>query len=493
VSEPVVSVRKAAGHGVLWSILQNWGGKVFTFLLSILLARVLSPEEFGIASAAWLALMLVPLVAEMGFGDAIMQRRGLKPAEINLPFWIATAIATALIATVVTLREPIAEWAGLGDREAYLIAIAATILISVPTAFQEAMYKRNMKFRELALRSFASNIIGGLAALAAALGGLGVWTFVVQAYVALIINVIWIWARPEWVPGLRIEPRAYFQMLRFGAPVLTQRLIDFAGTRMLDFMIIGKIGLAGYGVFIVGSRLYQTMMQLLQGAFYDVSLTVLSTISHERERIAEVYRKTISLSATAMSPVFVLLSALAPEICLVLFGEKWLGVDHVAQPLLLMGAVQCVQYLNGAFLSARGKPELILVTGVVKSVLQILALLLVSAAEIQALTITFVVAAVLAAPLSFFMVCRELELRLTEIASLLARPALMSGASFLAVHFARPPVADLGLPALWQGCVLGALFAGTYLALLAIFDRPKAIAFGEFIIGAAQRIRERAA
>ncbi|MET0588687.1 MAG: lipopolysaccharide biosynthesis protein [Novosphingobium sp.] len=481
------SLRAHTMRGVGWSIVQNWGGKVFTFMLSILLARLLSPEEFGVASAAWLALMLVPLVAEMGFGDAIMQRRGLKDADVNLPFWLASAIASALVVVVVILREPIAQWAGLGDRESYLVAIAATILISVPTGFQEAFYKRHMKFKQLAVRSFAANISGGIAAVAAAALGFGVWSFVVQMYVSLVINVVWIWARPEWLPGLRMEPRAFLQMARFGAPVLAQRLVDFAGTRMLDFMIIAKIGLVGYGIYVVGSRLYLTMMQLLQGAFQDVSLTVLSTIAHERERVAEVYRKTISLSATAMLPVFVLLSALAPEICLVLFGHKWVGVDRVAQPLLLMGAIHCVQYINGSFLSARGKPELILVTGVVKSALQIAALLLVPGGNVQTLTLTFVMATVLASPLSFYVLSRELGISMGQIASLLARPAAMSAACFAAVHFARPAVEELSLPALFQGGVLGTLFTGLYLVLLVIFDRHKAMGYADFVLQMAQR------
>jgi O-antigen/teichoic acid export membrane protein len=318
--------------------------------------------------------------------------------------------------------------------------------------------------------------------------GLGVWSFVVQMYVALVINVVWIWVRPEWLPGLHMEPRAFLQMARFGAPVLAQRLVDFAGTRMLDFMIIAKIGLVGYGIYVVGSRLYLTMMQLLQGAFQDVSLTVLSTIAHERERVADVYRKTISLSATAMLPVFVLLSALAPEICLVLFGHNWVGVDRVAQPLLLMGAVHCVQYINGSFLSARGKPELILVTGVVKSALQILALLLVpGGGNVQALTVTFVIATVLASPLSFFVLSRELGVSMAQIAHLLARPAAMSAACFVAVYFARPSIAELSLPALWQGCILGTLFTGLYLILLALFDRQKASGYMDFVLQMAQR------
>jgi O-antigen/teichoic acid export membrane protein len=483
------SLRKIAAPGVAWSIVQNWGGKLFTFLLSILLARILSPEEFGIASAAWLALMLVPMVAELGFSEAVMQRRGLRPSDVNLPFYLSSALAFVLVGLAMLMSGKIAVWAGLEGRETYVIAIAATILLSVPTTFQEAAYKRNLRFRELAMRAFASNIFGGIAALACALAGMGVWAFVVQAYVVALVNVIWIWSHPQWLPGKELDFRAFREMFRYSGPVLTQRLLDFAGTRIIDLMIVTGLGPVAYGIYVVGSRLYQTRMQLLQGAFNDVSITVLSTVAHDRDRLANAYCKTISLAATAMAPVFVLFGALAPEICNVLFGTKWAGVDSVAQPLLLMGAVNCVQYINGPFLSSRGKPELILITGTFKTLVQVCALLAFSLTNVADATKIFVIATLSATPLSFAMVARELGLTIGTILRLVALPTMLAAFAFAAVHFGRTEIASYALPVFWQGVLLGGLFSGIYLCMLAVFDRQKTTAFVGLAGNFARRVK----
>lgn len=465
------SLRQVFGRGIFWSALQSWGNRAFTFILVVLLARLLSPEDFGIASAAMLVLMLVPLIAELGFGDSIMQRRDLKPSDVNLPFLLASGIAVVLVTLIVLLREPIAAWVGLEGQTLYLMAISATVLISVPTAFQEAMYKRNLQFRALALRAFAANIAGGLAALGVALAGFGIWTFVVQAWVTLIVNVVWIWSRPQWWPSWQTDWLALRQMLRFGIPVVAQRLVDFAGTRTLDIVIISQIGLAAYGLYVVGSRVYLTMMQLLQSTFYDVSLTVLSKVAHDRERIAGVYLQTVAIAARVMLPIFVMTAALAPEICTVLFGTKWAGVEAVAQPLLLMGAVHCVQYMNGAFLSARGRPELILVTGVAKSLLQIAALIGIGGQSVTDLTLVYVSATLLVSPLSFFMVGRELGLGLSRIARSMALPALISAMSFAAVTASRPYLIDATFGSLFKGLVLFIIFVVIHLLLSVVFDR----------------------
>jgi O-antigen/teichoic acid export membrane protein len=97
------SLRNLASHGVKWSIIQNWGGKVFTFLLSIILARLLAPTDFGTASAVALIILIVPMIAELGFGDAMMQRRDLKPSELILPFMISSATVSVLFVAVILM------------------------------------------------------------------------------------------------------------------------------------------------------------------------------------------------------------------------------------------------------------------------------------------------------------------------------------------------------------------------------------------------------
>lgn len=474
-SPPQQSLRQIARRGIFWSMVQTWINRGFTFVLAVFLARLLSPQEFGIASAAMLALMLMPLIAEMGFGDSIMQRRDLNPIDVNLPFALACLTVTILIIGVIFFRYPIAVWAGIEGQSHFLVAIALTAIIAVPTAFQEAMYKRNMRFRDLALRAFVANLAGGLAALGAALAGFGIWTFVVQAWVTLIINVVWIWTRPQWLPSLDLDWAAFRHMLRFSLPVLAQRLVDFAGTRTLDIVIISQIGLAAYGLYIVGSRLYQTMMQLLQSAFYDVSLTVLSSIAHDRDRIATVYLQTIRFSAQAISALFILVAAIAPEISRVLFGSGWVGVETVMLPLMLMGSVHCVQYMNGAFLSARGRTELILITGVTKGVLQILAVLSIGGQTVTELTWVYVLATLSVAPLSFFMIGHELGLGLGRVLRPLIFPALASTACFVAVMLARYALMPNEFGSFVNGLVLAFIFVTTYLTITIVFDPAAAV------------------
>lgn len=464
---------KTARSGVLWSMVQNWGGKILAFGLSILLARLLTPEEFGIASAATLVLMLIPMIAEFGFGDAILQRRNLKPEDINLPFYLSVGLITLAVALVAAFSAEISAQIGRPELAVYISVIAGTTVINALCQFQEAVYRRKLSFRILAMRTLNANLVGGAAAVACAWAGFGIWSFVVQAYIASLISLVWLWWQPQWRPGTVLDLRALRQMLRFGIPIVGQRLVDFAGTRFIDIVIIGQYGLAAYGVYIVGAKLYLTMMELLQGALYGVSLTLLSTIAADRERVAGVYIKTASLSSAFISPVFVLLAVLSPEICRVLFGEKWQGVDKVAMALLLLGAVQSVQYMNGAFMAARGRPEITLIAGMVKTVAPILGLLLIPAADLGQLVVIFAIGQLMATPVSFFFASRELGIAPLAILKILAPAAINGILCFAAVVMARPYVEPLGLHAFWQGTLLGAVYAATWLVLIFILDRAR--------------------
>lgn len=476
------NIRRTAQLGIFWSIIQSWGGKLVAFGLSILLARLLSPEEFGIASAAALVLMLIPMVAEFGFGDAILQRQNLKSRDINLPFYFSIGIVTILVLVVTLMSGDISAWLGKPELAFYVTMIAGTMIINTLTQFQEAVYKRKLAFRTLALRTLNANLLGGATAVVCAGAGFGIWSFVAQAYVASLIGLLWLWWRPQWKPGLELNPLAFRQMLRFGLPIVGQRLVDFAGSRFLDLLIVSQLGLALYGVYIVGSKLYLTMMELLQGALYSVSLTVLSTIASDRERTANIYLKTIGLSSAFVSPVFVMVSVLSPEICHVLFGEKWQGVDDVAMVLLLLGAIQCVQYMNAAFLGARGRPEINLIAGTVKTVSPILGLLLLPTGELHLLVTIFVVGQLMATPVSFYFVSRELGLSALHIVRTLA-PAVANGiVSFLSVTYARPYIALLNLNTFWQGVALGGIYALVWLVLIAALDHTRFRAIGPLVM-----------
>lgn len=472
---------KVAIEGVFWSLVQNWSARIITFGIFVLLAKFLTPAQYGIASAAQTCLLLVAVIAEFGFGDAIIQRRNLQPADVNLPFFTAVGSSTLLALALAFSAGPIERWLGVNDVAPVVVALAGIAPLTTIAQFQEFSYRKALAFRLLATRVLVANLVAGAVAIACAYAGFGVWSIVVQAYLTVGVGLFWLWRRPRWIPSFEWRPRQFRELARFGAPVVGMRVIDFATMRLVDVIIVWRFGIAVLGLYAVGSRLYQTLLQLLQSALNDVSLTVLSRVAHDREKIGAIYLRSITLSGFIGTPVFVLVAALSPEVCTVLFGERWAGVDRIAMPLLLVGALQCIQFLNGPYLSARGRPGLVFVIGSVKYAGMIAGLLLLPSSDPVTTVGLFAALQLTATPLNFFLVSRELAVPSRAIVGAILPSALACAAGFSAVGAARPLVhGAIGAP-LVDGVVLGAVYAAGFLTVGLVFGRRQLMTIIAFV------------
>ncbi|MDB5651428.1 MAG: succinoglycan transport protein [Hyphomicrobiales bacterium] len=478
VETSLEDIGAAATSGIFWSVVQTWGARAFTFILFVLLARVLSPTDFGVASAALALLTFAGTMAEFGFGDAIVQRRGLSDEDINLPFYVAVAGSACLAVAAAVGSGALEHALNVPGLAPVVVALAASAPRNTLSTFQEVSYRRQMAFRPLALRIFAANLAAGPAAIICAYAGLGVWSLVVQAYVAAVVGLLWLWRKPVWFPGLVLRTQSFRELARFGASLALMRLIDFAGTRFPDVLILARYGVEAFGLFTVGAKLSQVLMQLLQSALNDVSLSVLSRLSHDRARMAEIYLRAMTMAVYVAAPLFVCAAALAPEICAVLFGARWTGVDEIARPLLLLGALQCVQFLNGPYMSARGRPSAVLLVAIVKHSIVAAGLLLLPKGDVAWMVTLFALLQVAAAPVSFGLALGELGL-VPRLLLAVLWPAVM--ACFIAdraVAVLRP-LAHTGSP-LVDGPVLGLAFALSFAAVVIVFGRKQVGAIRAF-------------
>ncbi|MFN6984699.1 MAG: oligosaccharide flippase family protein, partial [Rhizobium oryzihabitans] len=117
------SIGSAAVRGVFWSIVQNWGGKLFTSVLFIVLARFLNPTDYGMVATAGLVLMLIQMLSEFGFADAIVQKRDLEPSDVNLPFYVSVAVATLLAIAVCVFSPELESWFEVDGLAPIIVAI----------------------------------------------------------------------------------------------------------------------------------------------------------------------------------------------------------------------------------------------------------------------------------------------------------------------------------------------------------------------------------
>ena len=456
------SIGRLAVVGVAWSVVQSWGGRLVTFLLFVLLARFLEPAVFGVASVAVIVLGLITLTAEFGFGDAIVQRRDLDAADIDLPFFASLAVSVALAAACVIGADEFERRLGVPGLAPVLQVMVWAGPATIIARYQEFAYRRALGFRKLAFRVLIANLVAGGTAVVFAFSGAGVWSLVAQAYVSAAVGIVWLWSRPLWKPTLAPRRESFVALARFGLPLTALRLAEFASVRFYEVVLIGRHGIAVYGIYAVAGRLYETLLNLLQGALSEVSLTILSRISDDRERMAEAYLRTLILAAFLTAPVFVGVAALTPEITAVLFGGKWAGIDAVARPLLLLGALQAIYYFNGSFLAARGKTTVVMVASLTKSIALPIAVVAVPSTDLLTLVQIFVLAQLAEAPVSFTVTVRELRLSPLRLFANLAPAALACAAGYAAVAWARPAITETLVSPLPSGLALGAAFAAAY-------------------------------
>jgi O-antigen/teichoic acid export membrane protein len=462
-------IKRRALSGLFWAMLQNWSSKGLSFLLFLILARLLTPTQLGVAAAINMVIALVGLIAEQGFSDAIVQRRNLKDEEINLPFYSSLAIACLMALAVVLLAERIEGWLNVPDLSPLLMVASATLPLTALSMFQEALYRRQLLFKKVAVRMLVTALIAGAVAVACAYAGMGSWSLVIQALVMNALNVLWLWYRPLWKPSRTLDTGSYKDIVGFSSSVLASRVLDVITMRSIEALIVGLHGAAALGLYAVGARVFQTLMLLLTSAVTNVSLGALSHFAHDIERLRRAFMKTLMASAAIGVPIFIGGAAVARELSIFLFGSKWAAAGDVMSILMIVGALQCVQSMNGPTFSALGRPRYHAWIALLKTVTVVASISLVPTRNVVELTAVFAIAQVVTTPLSYSLLTRCLHLRLRDIFYEVAPFFFGAACGYVVVLFVRPPLAQAGLHLVPTLFILAACFSVTYVLCVLMF------------------------
>ena len=416
-----------------------------------------------------------------------MQRPDLKAADVNLPFYASIACSVVFSIAGAVASGRIADAMGVPNLAPYLIAALAICPFLTLSGFQEAMYRRNLQFRPLAVRTLVGIAAGGIVGVGMAFAGLGTWSLIGQFAVQTLISVAWLWLRPVWTPTTTIVPESGRQLGRFGANIIAFRLLDFVTTRSVDFLILLVYGPNALGLFAVSSRLYQLLLQLLQASVSSVGLAMLSKVADDHDKLRRLFLRSTSLCAVFGTPVFFGLAALAPEVNRIMFGVHWAGAEAVMTPLLLIGGIYCIQFIFGSYLTAVGRPHLIFVLVAFKAAVVLPPLYFIHLPTVAATATLYAVALLLETPLAVYVTLKALALPWASIVRPVVVPILAASFAFAVTVAARdllPSFLPFGILTIIE---FGVIFALCYLVAIVVTARQVALDNVAFLRGALRR------
>ena len=319
------------------------GGKFFLQMGStVILARLLTPEDYGLIAMVAVVTNFVMMFKDMGLSMATVQKADIDHAQISTLFWINVAISLVIMMIMAALAPVVAWFYGEPELTLITLSLAGTFIFSGLTIQHQALLIRQMHFGRLTVIEVAAMLNGVVAAIISAWYGAGYWALVIMQLVTAISIAIGVWVTSGWRPGWPRRRAGTRSMLAFGRNITGFNIINYFA-RNSDKILVGRF--CGSGILGLYSKAYSLLMlpiSQMVGPITSVAIPALSRIQDDPARYRSYYSKLIVLLSFISMPLVVFMAICSRSIIHLLLGEQWLGASSIFQILAITAFIQPV-------------------------------------------------------------------------------------------------------------------------------------------------------
>jgi O-antigen/teichoic acid export membrane protein len=464
------SQRRKVVRGVAWAGAASWGGQLLSFVIYAGLARLLSPEAFGLVAIAGIYIAFIQLLVAQGFGMAIVQRESVDDSHLDSAFWIAIASAFVLCLLSHVFGPQIGRFFGEPEVTPVIGWLSFSLFFHAMSSVQIAILTREMDFRSLAIRSLLATLLGGAVGLTMAFRGWGVWSLVGQQLTNAILSSLIMWWAVSWRPAFRVSSRHLRDLYKFSLNLTGNDVLWFFAQKSDQTLVGYSFGPLGLGPYSLASRLPTLLHDSMIGPLQSVAFPTLSKLQTEPERFERALLKFCELSSFVSFPVFFGVMAIAPSLVPWLFGAKWLAAVPLLQVLAAYGAARSALGFMHPLMLSKGRAGLYLAMNIILATLTFIGCLIAVRWSPFGVALSVVVTMILFGGIFLAVARRTLEIRACAVLGTFVFPIITSFLMLAIVTFTRRSVESEYSPAIVTSvCIVVGLIV--YLST-AYFGRP---------------------
>jgi PST family polysaccharide transporter len=355
-------------NGVRWNAAATWATQLMQFGVSIVLARLLLPQDYGVLAMATVMLGFLNLFRTMGFGAVIVQRPELSDSLLSSLFYVNFAVACGL-ALLAVAAAPVCNWIYQDPRVGMIMAVMGiTFVFTASAVVPAALLTRQMRFDRLAIARVAEVPVSGVTAISLAFAGYGVWSLVVGSIAGTLINIVLIHALCPWHPRLLFRWSDVRSVFRFGANVTGFNFFNYFASNTDQAIIGASLGAGPLGLYSLARGIMGRPCAAVTEVIGSVLFPVLARMQHDDARLKAAYLRACGAIAFVTFPMMLGLVAVAHPFVEVLLGEKWLPAVPLIVILTLLGAIETVGQTAKRLLLAKGRSDWYFRLGAITSV-----------------------------------------------------------------------------------------------------------------------------
>lgn len=345
-------------YALKWSFLSELAAKAIQPVVFIVLARLLTPEDFGVMTAAMMVIAFSQIFWEAGMGKALIQRQTHIAEAANAAFMINIGLGILIAGLLYLFAQPIAQTFFQDDRvTAVLQVMTLQVLLGAFGSVQTALLQKEMGFKKLFWVRFATVSLPGLASIPLAWNGWGYWALVAGTLAGQFAQVLMLWRMSHWRPGFTRDSVVTTEIARFGGWVGLSGLLAWLYA-WADSLVVGMfLGSHDLGLYRTGSQFSIMVFALIFGPITPVLYSQLSKIGKDQEKIRAVVQSYIKIITIISIPIAFMLMALNKYIEGYVFGNSWMGVGHVLGVMALVHGISYMTSMNTEAYRASGHPQ----------------------------------------------------------------------------------------------------------------------------------------
>lgn len=370
------SLKQKTISGVIWSSLQRFGTMGISFISNIVLARLLTPDDYGCIGMLMIFIALSNTFIDGGFGSALIQKKRPTSEDYSTIFFWNIFLSLVLYGVLYLCSPLIADFYDLPLLSKVLRVQGLVLIVNAFGIIQANQLRKQLKFKSIAQVSLTASIISVIVAIAMAYMGCGIWSLVAQQIVIPLVTTVLYWVYSSWRPLWVFSKSSFRELFGFGSFILLSSLIN-TFCNNLNGLLIGKFfNASSMGYFTQSKKIEDIFSTSIESVISQVTYPILVEVKDDIERLKNVIERFNSLLLYIVMPLMLLLNLLATPIIELLLGNQWLPAAPYLEILAFQGIAMGLQGVNYNSIAAIGYSKSLFNSTIVKRVVSVSLLIL---------------------------------------------------------------------------------------------------------------------
>lgn len=379
----------------IWRFAERCGAQLVTFIVSIVLARILTPEDYGTIALVTVFTTILQVFVDSGLGTALIQKKDADDLDFSSVFYFNLMVCFVLYGVMFVAAPFIAKFYGDSTLTSVVRVISLTIVISGVKGIQQAYVSRHMLFKRFFFSTLGGTIFSALLGIGMAYGGCGVWALVAQQLSNAAIDTLILWLTVKWRPKWMFSRKRLTHLLSFGWKLLVSALLDTVYNNLRN-LIIGKIySSSDLAFYNQGDKFPKVIVTNINTSIDSVLLPSMSSVQDNHECVKSMTRRAIKTSTYIMAPLMMGLAFCATSVVQLVLTDKWLPCVPYLRIFCFTYMFWPIHTANLNAINAMGRSDLFLKLEIIKKIMGMILLLGTMRISVMAMAYSLIVSSIL--------------------------------------------------------------------------------------------------